>query len=100
MTTRTVFFSHAHADNDLCTPYVEALRQQGVDVWYDLTNIQNGRLLTQEIQQQLQQRSVLIVLVTSRCAPVILGWAGNARLSRLYGTGSLPNRATDQACSV
>jgi hypothetical protein len=35
-----------------------------VDVWYDMTNIQNGRLLTQEIQHQLQQRSVLIVMVT------------------------------------
>jgi len=46
MTMRTVFISHTHADNDRCTPYVEALRQQGVDVWYDLTNIQNGRLLT------------------------------------------------------
>ena len=64
MTTRTVFVSHAHADNDLCTPFVDALRKRGIDMWYDLTNIQNGRLLTQEIQHQLQQRSVLIVMVT------------------------------------
>lgn len=60
----TAFVSHAHADNALCSPYVTALRTRGYDLWFDLSNIQNGHFLTQEIQRQLEQRTAFILMLT------------------------------------
>ncbi len=58
------FVSHAHADNDLCDRYVAALRARGIDVWYDRNNAQAGHFLGREIEQQLEQRSAFVLLLT------------------------------------
>jgi hypothetical protein len=63
-TTRRVFVSHAHADNALCDRYVAALRAQGVDVWYDRTNLQSGSALSAEIERELQARTAFVVLLS------------------------------------
>lgn len=42
--------SHAHAENDLCRRYYDALTARGLDVWIDLRDIRKGRLLPREIQ--------------------------------------------------
>jgi ABC-type transport system substrate-binding protein len=59
-----VFVSHSHQDNDLCDAFVEALRARGVDVWYDRSDLQVGHLLSTAIQQELQVRTVFILLAT------------------------------------
>ncbi|WIG58200.1 MAG: hypothetical protein OJF49_000945 [Ktedonobacterales bacterium] len=61
---RSVFVSHSHADNDLCDRYVAALRARGLDVWYDRNNAQNGHLLGEEIQREIQQRPAFVLLMT------------------------------------
>lgn len=61
---RPTFVSHAHADNDLCDRYVAALVKRGVPVWYDRNNAQNGHMLGNEIQRELEQRSAFVVLLT------------------------------------
>lgn len=63
-TTRRVFLSHAHTDNALCDRYVAALRTQGLDVWYDRTNLQSGSELSAEIERELQARSAFVVLLS------------------------------------
>jgi hypothetical protein len=60
----SAFVSHAHADNDLCDRYVDALRARGIDIWYDRNNAQNGHFLGEQIQQELQQRSAFVLLMT------------------------------------
>ncbi|HEY7342313.1 MAG TPA: SUMF1/EgtB/PvdO family nonheme iron enzyme [Ktedonobacterales bacterium] len=60
----TTFVSHAHADNDLCDRYVNALRARGIDVWYDRSNAQNGHFLGEQIQQELAARSAFVLLMT------------------------------------
>ena len=60
------FVSHAHADNDLCDRYVEALRARGIDIWYDRNNAQAGHFLDREIEQQLEQRSAFVLLMTQQ----------------------------------
>ena len=60
----TVFVSHAHADNTLCDSYVGALRARGLDVWYDRTNMQDGHMLSAEIEAELRARTAFVVLVT------------------------------------
>jgi peptide/nickel transport system substrate-binding protein len=60
----TVFVSHSHQDNALCDAFVEALRARGVDVWYDRSDLQVGHFLSTAIQQELQARTVFILLAT------------------------------------
>jgi peptide/nickel transport system substrate-binding protein len=60
----TVFVSHSHQDNKLCDAFVEALRARGVDVWYDRSDLQAGHFLSTAIQQELQARTVFILLAT------------------------------------
>jgi ABC-type transport system substrate-binding protein len=59
-----VFVSHAHADNERCDAFVEALRARGVDVWYDRSNLQAGHSLSGDIQQELESRLVFVLLAT------------------------------------
>jgi TIR domain len=73
-TTRRVFISHAHADNALCDRYVAALRAQGVDVWYDRTNLQSGTALSAEIERELQARTAFVVVVLLSPAAVASYW--------------------------
>ncbi|HEX5441302.1 MAG TPA: toll/interleukin-1 receptor domain-containing protein, partial [Ktedonobacterales bacterium] len=60
----STFVSHAHADNDLCDRYVNALRARGIDIWYDRNNAQNGHFLGEQIQQELTVRSAFVLLMT------------------------------------
>jgi ABC-type transport system substrate-binding protein len=64
MPQHTVFVSHAHIDNALCDPVVDALRGRGVDVWYDGSNLQAGHLLSDGIQTELETRSALLLMLT------------------------------------
>ena len=63
---RPTFISHAHVDNDLCDRYVAALRARGIDIWYDRNNAQAGHFLDREIEQQLEQRSAFVLLMTQQ----------------------------------
>jgi hypothetical protein len=65
MTTRTVFISHAHADNVICEQIASALRQQGIDAWIDLANLQDGHSLSGDITFELVRRQVFVLLLTS-----------------------------------
>ena len=58
------FVSHAHADNDLCDRYVNALQKRGIDIWYDRNNAQSGHFLGEQIQQELTARSAFVLLMT------------------------------------
>lgn len=64
MHQRTVFLSHAHADNPLADRYAVALRERGLDVWYDRTSLRNGTGLSEVIEQELVRRGAFVLLVT------------------------------------
>ncbi len=64
-TYRTVFISHAHADNARCASIAEKLRARGLDVWIDLTNMQQGHDLGSEIGDQLERRTAFVLMVTA-----------------------------------
>ncbi|WIG61733.1 MAG: hypothetical protein OJF49_004481 [Ktedonobacterales bacterium] len=66
-TYRSVFTSHAHADNAVCARYADALRARGIDVWIDLVNGQRGHDLTSEIDRELRRRSAFLLMVTIAC---------------------------------
>lgn len=66
---QTVFVRHAHADNELCDRYVAALSKRGLDVWYDRTNMQDGHILSTDIERELERRTALMVLLTPPRSP-------------------------------
>jgi hypothetical protein len=62
---RTVFISHAHADNATVADYAARLGTKGIDLWLDLNDAQKGRDLSDDITDQLEQRSAFIQIVTA-----------------------------------
>jgi hypothetical protein len=60
----TIFVSHAWADNDLTRQYVDGLHDRGYDVWADLSGLEVGAHVSEEITTQLNARDALIVLWT------------------------------------
>lgn len=61
---RNLFVSHAHSDNLLCDRYVEALGAYPLKIWYDRSSLHAGRNLSSVIQQELQNSSALILMLT------------------------------------
>jgi hypothetical protein len=61
---RTIFVSHAHLNNAACQRYVTALQARGLDVWIDLSNLEYGQAIPQEINQQLRARTAFLVMLT------------------------------------
>ncbi len=64
-TPRTVFISHAHADNAICEQVALALRQRGIDAWIDLKNLQDGHSLSGDITYELVRRQAFVLMLTS-----------------------------------
>ncbi|HEY7340384.1 MAG TPA: toll/interleukin-1 receptor domain-containing protein [Ktedonobacterales bacterium] len=63
-TNNSIFISHASADIATINPYIQALRQQGFDVWYDQDKLKGGDSLPLLIQEELERRAVFIVFLT------------------------------------
>ena len=86
------FVSHAHADNDLCDRYVNALLAQarGIDIWYDRNNAQSGHFLGEQIQRELAARSAFVLLMTE--ASLKSFWVRLERESYLGLMASDPSR--------
>ncbi|HKD77616.1 MAG TPA: toll/interleukin-1 receptor domain-containing protein, partial [Ktedonobacterales bacterium] len=61
--TPRVFVCHAHADKALCTPYVEALRMLGLDLYYNPDDPQFG-YLSSTVQDELRARKIMLALLT------------------------------------
>lgn len=61
---RKVFVSHSHTDNEFCRAFVAALRDAGVDVWYDEQGLSAGSTWVAKIQQELESREVFVLVTT------------------------------------
>lgn|GEM_PF-5626445 len=59
-----IFISHSHVDAPFCDALAAALRVRGFDVWYDNTHLRAGDLLSDEIQDALMARQVLIPVIS------------------------------------
>ena len=70
-TPYTVFISYAHEDYDDCRPYSDALRNMGLDVWIDQLELTGGTDLYQRIEEELQQRTALLIFLAIRISGLI-----------------------------
>jgi formylglycine-generating enzyme required for sulfatase activity len=59
-----IFVSHSHADNQWCRPFVQALHDAGIDVWYDEKGISGGAQWMATIEQELQTRDIFLLVLT------------------------------------
>ena len=61
---RTVFISHAHADNVLCERVARGLVAKGIDVWIDLTRMPDGDSLSDRITNELLNRQAFVLMLS------------------------------------
>ncbi|HWZ45037.1 MAG TPA: toll/interleukin-1 receptor domain-containing protein [Candidatus Saccharimonadales bacterium] len=59
-----VFISHSRADNEFAAHLAEGLKQQGVSVWLDSSELLPGAQWHQEIQRALLESNNIVVLVS------------------------------------
>jgi phage terminase large subunit-like protein len=55
-----VFISHAHADNERCASLLAALKEWGVDFWFDTQQMTAGDTLTRRIEDAIAERDIFI----------------------------------------
>jgi hypothetical protein len=58
-----VFVSHSHTDLEYCRAFVQGLRAQGIDVWYDEHNMGSG-VLRQVIVREMEARPHFVVILS------------------------------------
>jgi hypothetical protein len=61
---RKVFISHAHEDNAVCVPLLEALKAWGVDYWFDYESMSAGSSLSERIQHAITERDIFVRVCT------------------------------------
>jgi hypothetical protein len=59
-----IFISHSHIDNAWCETLTLALRDQGYDTWIDLREPRGEMQWLDEIQNELQSRDIIVVILT------------------------------------
>jgi formylglycine-generating enzyme required for sulfatase activity len=66
MPATRLFVSHSSQDNDWCRPFVAALTSAdpSLDVWYDEHGLSGGSAWVQTLQQELQSRDVIVLVLT------------------------------------
>jgi hypothetical protein len=57
------FVSHSHDDAAWCHAFVAALREAGIDLWYDEHNLGYGRLMD-EIERELRSRPIFMAVLS------------------------------------
>ena len=63
MRPKSVFISHASADDSFVTELRQELERHGILVWVDSRNLRGGSKLAPEITQAIEQaRQVLVIL--------------------------------------
>ena len=63
MVKGTVFISHSAKDSDWARLFAQALKERGVQVWFDEFDVQPGELWREAIEAGLRSSDVLVALV-------------------------------------
>ena len=64
MSAARIFVSHSTQDNPWCRPFVETLKANGFDVWYDEQGLSGGVAWVDTLQREVQERDVLVVVLS------------------------------------
>ena len=64
--TKAVFLSYAREDIEAARRIAEALRSQGVEVWFDLNELRGGDAWDQKIRRQIKDCALFIPLISAQ----------------------------------
>lgn len=64
MPSTRIFVSHSTQDNLWCRPFVETLKSNGFDVWYDEQGLRGGAAWVETLQREVQGRDVLVLVLS------------------------------------
>lgn len=64
--TRAVFLSYAREDTTAALRIAEALRSNGIDVWFDQSELRGGDGWDQKIRKQIKECAIFIALISER----------------------------------
>jgi formylglycine-generating enzyme required for sulfatase activity len=59
-----IFVSHSTQDNSWCRPFVETLKRDGFDVWYDEQGLSGGAAWVETLQSEVQARDVFVLVLS------------------------------------
>jgi hypothetical protein len=62
--TKAVFLSYASQDKEAARKICEALRQAGLEVWFDVSELRGGDAWDQKIRKQIKECALFIPLIT------------------------------------
>ena len=63
MKKRSVFISHSARDADWARSFAPALKERGIDVWFDEFDVRPGESLRDALEAGLRKSDVLVALV-------------------------------------
>ena len=63
MKKRSVFISHSARDADWARSFARALKERGIDVWFDEFDVRPGESLRDALEAGLRKSDVLVALV-------------------------------------
>ncbi|HBB87073.1 MAG TPA: hypothetical protein DC047_05615 [Blastocatellia bacterium] len=61
--SKQVFISHSNADSEWARLFADALRQHGIRVWLDQSQIKAGESLGEALEAGLRESDVLVALI-------------------------------------
>ena len=64
MPSTRIFVSHSTQDNPWCRPFVETLKSNSYDVWYDEQGLSGGAAWVETLQREVQARDVLVLVLS------------------------------------
>jgi TIR domain len=62
---KKVFLSYSYQDRPWIEEFVSSLQKNGIDVWYDVKEIQAGERWMSHVQEALRQSSTLVIVLSS-----------------------------------
>jgi len=66
LTHRAVFLSYAREDTAAAQRIADALRSQGVEVWYDQSELRGGDVWDQKIRRQIKECAIFMPIISER----------------------------------
>jgi hypothetical protein len=90
---RAVFISYAHDDIAAAQQAAEALRSNGVEVWFDLNELRGGDAWDQKIRRQIKACTLFLPVISARTQKRSEGYFRlEWKLSNLQGSLEKPLR--------
>ena len=88
MTTQAIFLSYASQDADAARRLCEALRAEGLEVWFDQSELRGGDAWDASIRKQIKECALFVPIISALAGQGVR--AGDAGWAEMIGAFSVP----------